>query len=357
MTLRIGLIGCGFIGRFHASNLKHLARTQAPLAYVAVCDRDLERAEAYARIGGCDIATNDAYQLIESRDVDALYVCTETSEHPALVVAAAAAGKHVFCEKPLAKTYAEAKAMFDAVEAAGVTHQVGLVLRFSPVYRVLEDLMADPSLGRPLAVQMRDDQFFPTRGHYASAWRGDVAKAGGGTLIEHSIHDVDLLTRLFGPVNRVRCQTRFTSGHPGIEDVASVSFEHPDGLTSQLLSVWHAMDDRPSTRRIEVFFERGWLMTEHDYFGSVTVQRGRGDPVEIPREQVLQRFLALERLDADGYDERSVGALGDQRFMEAARAGRPALPSFREAVAAHRVVDACYRSARLQHDVTVADVG
>src|SRR5262249_4763548 len=150
----------------------------------------------------------------------------ETSEHLALVTAAAKAGKHVFCEKPLAKNYADAKRMFDAVDTAGVVHQVGLVMRFSPVFRVLEDLIGDSTLRAPLSVILRDDQFFPTRGHYASSWRGDVAKAGGGTLIEHSIHDIDLLLRLFGPIVRVRCETRVTSGHFGIEDVASATLVH-----------------------------------------------------------------------------------------------------------------------------------
>jgi predicted dehydrogenase len=357
MTLRVGLIGCGFIGRFHAANLKHLARRQAPLAYTAVCDTSLERAEAFARICGCETVTTDARELIESPHLDAIYVCTETVGHPELVEAAARAGKHVFCEKPLAKNYRDAARMLAAVEAAGVTHQVGLVLRFAPVFRVLEDLIADPELGRPLAVVMRDDQFFPTRGHYASAWRGDVAKAGGGTLIEHSIHDVDLLGRLFGPIERVRCETRVTSGHADVEDVAAATFTHAGGHTTQLLSVWHAIDDRPSTRRLEVFFERGWFMTEDDYFGAIAVQRARGAVTRLERDEVFARFLALEGLDPANEDERSIGGLGDRRFMEAALAGRAALPSFREAVVAHRVVDACYRSAREARDVRADEIG
>lgn len=353
MPLRIGLIGCGFIGRFHAANLRHLQKLQAPIAYTAVCDRSAERAQAFAKIAGCETITTDARVLIESDALDAIYICTETAEHPALVEAAARAGKHVFCEKPLAKNHADAKRMLEAVEKAGVTHQVGLVLRFSPVYRVLEDLMHDTDLGALLAVQMRDDQFFPDRAHYASAWRGDVERAGGGTLIEHSIHDVDLLARLVGPIESVTCSARYTSGHEGIEDVAMATFTHRNGVTSQLASVWHALDDRPSTRRLEAFFERGWFMTEHDYFGTVTVQRHKGDPTTLSADEVLTRFMDLEGLDTDDHDLRSLGALGDQRFTEAARAARPAHPSFREAVSAHAVVDACYQAARdgARHEV------
>ncbi|NJN53010.1 MAG: Gfo/Idh/MocA family oxidoreductase [Gammaproteobacteria bacterium] len=353
MTLRIGLIGCGFIGRFHASNLRHLVKHQAPIAYQAVCDHSLERARAFAQIAGCETVTTDAQALIESDALDALYICTETSGHPQLVEAAALAGKHVFCEKPLAKNYHDALRMLQAVENAGVTHQVGLVLRFSPVYRVLEDLMKDPDLGPMLAVQLRDDQFFPTRGHYASAWRGDVEKAGGGTLIEHSIHDVDLLSRLVGPIERTSCTTRFTSGHKGIEDIAMASLQHAGGVTTHLASVWHGLNDRSSTRRLEIFFERGWFMTEHDYFGSLTMQRDRGEPVVLSPDEVLNRFMALEGLHQGDHDLRSLTALGDRRFCEAARAGSAAMPSFHEAVAAHRVVEACYRSAR---DAQTVDV-
>lgn len=356
MTLRIGLIGCGFIGRFHASNLRHLIKHQAPLAYVAVCDHSLERAEAFARIAGCETVTTNAQELIESDAIDALYICTETSGHPALVEAAARAGKHVFCEKPLAMNYRDARGMLEAVERAGITHQVGLVLRFSPVYRVLEDLMSDPNLGTMLAVQMRDDQFFPTRGHYASAWRGDVERAGGGTLIEHSIHDIDLLARLIGPIEHASCTTRITSGHVGIEDIATAALRHANGVTTQLVSVWHGMNDRASTRRMEIFFERGWFMTEHDYFGTVTMQRESGQPVTLSSDDVLNRFMALESLESRDHDLRSIGALGDQRFVHAAGQGTRAHPSFHEAVSAHRVVEACYRSARDRREIAIAEV-
>jgi predicted dehydrogenase len=356
MPLRIGLIGCGFIGRFHASNLRHLIKHQAPIAYQAVCDRSRARAESFARIAGCETITTDANELIESDVLDALYICTETAGHPELVVAAARAGKHVFCEKPLAKNYADAVRMLAAVEAAGVTHQVGLVLRFSPVYRVLEDLMADPALGALLAVQMRDDQFFPTRGHYASGWRGDVELAGGGTLIEHSIHDIDLLARLIGPITTASCTLQFTSGHKGIEDVAMAMLTHENGVSTQLASVWHGLDDRPSTRRLEIFFERGWFMTEHDYFGTVTMQRAKGAPTTLSADEVMTRFMQLEGLAEGDHDLRSLGGLGDRRFIEAARARRRAMPSFHEAVAAHRVVAACYMSAAEARPVPVSQI-
>ena len=357
MSLRVGVIGCGFIGKFHSRNLKDLAKSNAMnMQVTATCDRHLERAREFARILGAKHATDRADELIADPALDVLYVCTETSAHPDFVERAAAAGKHVFCEKPLAKSYRDARRMLDAVTAAGVVHQVGLVLRFSPVFGVLEQLMRSDSLGPLLSAHMRGDQFFPIRGHYASSWRGDVERAGGGALIEHSIHDVDLFIRLFGDIQRVRCHTRETTGHRGIEDVAMVTFQHQGGHQTTLTSVWHAMDERASTRRTEIFFERGYFATDHDYFGTITYQLDKGAPVTLTHDEVIARFLDIEGLAPEDTDLRMLGGLSDRRFLEAVQRNEPAFPSFVEAVEAHRVVDACYESARRGAEVDVAEI-
>src|SRR2546426_11198632 len=99
-----------------------------------------------------------------------------------------------------------------------VPHQVGLVLRTAPVFAAMEHRMRSDAYGRTMTVVLRDDQFFPIRGHYASAWRSDVDVAGGGTLIEHSIHDLDLFRRLCGDPAAVTRRTASFFAHPGIED-------------------------------------------------------------------------------------------------------------------------------------------
>ena len=361
MTFGVGLIGCGFIGRFHARNIRDIVRAGANIGphdvdYHAVCDRKADRAEAFAKAAGCEVATTDPLEVIHSSKVDAVYICTETLEHVDLVIAAAKAGKHVFCEKPLATNLADARRMQAAVEAAGITNQVGLVLRFSPVFRVIEDLMQQDNLGALLAIQLRDDQYFPVRGQYASSWRGDVKRAGGGTLIEHSIHDVDLIARLAGPIDHVRCRTRFISGHTGVEDTAIITFEHSGGHSTQLSSIWHSMDDRQSTRRIEIFFEGGYIATEHDYFGSVVYQGRSGEPITLSADDVLSRYMNLEGLDPVDYDLRTLGGICDRAFIEAAIAKRSAHPSFADAVLAHEIVEACYRSAAERRDVALAEI-
>ena len=349
MTLKVGLIGCGHIGSFHARNINDVqSRGLADIEYLAVCDRNLARAESFAAIAGCPVASDRAEDVIEL--CDAIYVCTETVEHRALVLAAARAGRHVFCEKPLACDLDTATAMTRAVESAGITHQVGLVLHFSPVYRVLADQLA-AGAGPVLSVHLRDDQCFPIGGSYGSDWRGDVSRAGGGTLLEHSIHDIDLLRRLLGDIERVHCHTRNTAGYPGIENVAQVTFRHTSGVCSTLTSVWHNVPSRPSSRHLEVFCADQRIETHHDYFGSISLERGDGPAVTLSNDQVLAHYLAQEGLEPRHEDLRGLAGLSDRRFLLAAASGQPARPDFRDALAAHRIVDACYRSAAEEREI------
>ncbi|GIW13069.1 MAG: inositol 2-dehydrogenase [Tepidiforma sp.] len=351
----VGLIGCGHIGRFHSRNLRGAIRSGVVEArYAAVCDRDRSRAEAFAAITGAELVTDDAAELLAFPGLTAVYICTETAEHPALVEAAAERGLDIFCEKPLARTLGEVERMVEAVERAGVVHQVGLVLRYSPVLTVLAELMRDPGLGPLLTAHLRDDQFFPVRGHYRSTWRGSFERAGGGTLIEHSIHDVDVFRWLFGEVTAVRCHTReATPGHAGVEDVALVTFQHEGGHQTTLSSVWHGLDDRPSTRYLEVFFEGGYFATEHDFLGPIRVQ-GRSGPVrEMSAEEVFERYVELAGLDGRGAELARAGMLEDVAFLQCAASRRAAFPDFGTALAAHRVVDACYRSAAEAREIAL----
>ena len=343
----VGLIGCGHIGRFHSRNLRGSLRSElVPGEYAAVCDRDPERAEGFARITGSRLSSSNPGEVLEMAGLNSIYICTETAEHPALVIEAARRGLNVFCEKPLARTVAEVRAMVAAVEEAGVVNQVGLVLRYSPVYTVMKDLMSEPGLGPLLTAHLRDDQFFPIRGHYGSSWRGSFERAGGGTLIEHSIHDVDLFRWLFGDITAVRCHTRNTTGHEGVEDVAIATFQHSGGHQTSLSSVWHALDDRPSTRHLEVFYEGGYFAADHDFIGPIRYQERSGPVKELSADEVFERYVALAGLEGAEADLARAGMLEDYAFLRCVNEGRKAHPDFRTALAAHEVVDACYRSAR-----------
>ena len=319
---RIGFLGAGLIATYHSKSLR---RSGVEVVRAGVFDPDTDRAAAFAAASG--------HTLVDTEDevlatCDAVYVCTWTSEHPRLVTAAADKGLHVFCEKPLAFDAETAVRMADAVTAAGVVHQVGLVLRHSPAFLRARELVADPAAGRVLTVVVRDDQFIPIQGHYASTWRSDPARAGAGTLLEHSIHDVDMLRFLVGEVATVNGQVAHHHGIDGIEDVTSALLRFESGATGTLTSVWHDNLARPSLRRVEIFCERRHVVIDgDDWFGPVTWTDSDG---------------TTGVFDATGLPFTNP----DGEFVRAVTDGRTASPGFGHAVAAHRIVDAIYRSAR-----------
>ncbi|MEY2476999.1 MAG: hypothetical protein QOG87_2314 [Actinomycetota bacterium] len=344
MTIRVAIVGCGWIGAVHSRALRGLIRGElVDAAVVAACDADLDRAVTFARAHDADVATTDP--AVAMAEADAVWVCTPTSSHRALVEHAAGAGLAVFCEKPLAPTLVDVVAMTDVVAAAGVPAQVGLVMRAEAPIAALQRLVTEGAMGRPMAAAYRDDQFFPNQGRYASTWRADVAVAGGGTLIEHSIHDLDVLAWVLGPITDVTCRTSNYAGHEGVEDVAVCTFTHTSGATSSLVSVWHQVMTRPSLRRIEVFCERALLWLDDDGGGPVHVEQTSGThDVEARTAATWIDALAVP-------DEYRVAlapyAAADLDFLDAVASGRPPQPSFEVALAAHRVADAAYRSAAL----------
>lgn len=344
MTIRVALIGCGFIGRFHSAAIRAVAnRGLLDVEYVAVCDENAERARSFAVVTGAEAVT-DATEVIDSPDIDAVYVCVPTAYHKELVLRAASRGKHIFCEKPLATNLADVEEMVAAVDAAQVKAAVGLVLRHSPILTVLRDLTEDATLGRLMTVVFRDDQFFPITGQYASDWRKDVAVAGAGTLLEHSIHDVDLLHWLAGPVRGVRGTTRNFAGHDGIEDLVVASLDFESGAQGSLTSIWHSVVGRPSTRLIELFFEKGFFHVDHDYLGPIHLQTHALNAEIIPEEEVQRRYLEKLGLAAGVFGGMLRYSLEDYLFLKALTEDRAPFPDFHTALEAHKVVDAIYRS-------------
>ncbi len=327
MTLRIGILGCGLIGNFHARSLQ---RVSDRATITLVFDIDEDRATAFASEFGADVAPS-AEALVDA--VDVVYVCTWTSAHDALVALASEAGKPVFCEKPLSVDLDAATALTERVDATGVTNQVGLILRRSPAMRWVAQRLASGVDGPVMSIIFRDDQFLPTQGHYASTWRGDKALAGSGALLEHSIHDIDLIDWWIGPIRRVTAMTAFHHGLDGIEDQATVTLQGDAGAIATLISVWHDVMVRPSLRRIEIFCRRGMLTVEGDWLGPVSWQSDDGSGT-------LEGPALVDAVRGDGVSQNP-----DREFIDAVLAGTAAHPDVHTALTAHRIADAAYRSA------------
>jgi predicted dehydrogenase len=342
MTLKVGIVGCGFIGTVHSFALGALVKAGlVDAAVVSTFDVDPQRAARLAEPHGAR-ATDSVAEVLDA--VDAVWICTWTAEHRAVVAPAADRGLAVFCEKPLAPSLPECREVAGLLQR--VPHQVGLVLRHAPVFAAAAAEVASGRHGRPLAAFMRDDQYFPIQGQYASEWRADVAKAGGGTLIEHSIHDVDVLGWILGAPDWVRADVANRFGHPGIDDVATLTLGYDDGTEATLLSVWHQVLSRTSNRRLEVFCDDALLWADDDHLGPLHIETSAGVS-EVRGE--LPEWAA--RLDVPEEFRGPIVqyARPSKAFLDALSAPPgeriKGWPDAGTALSAHRVVDAAYRSA------------
>jgi predicted dehydrogenase len=328
MSIRVGFLGAGFIAHVHAS----LLRSCAVVSWAGVYDTDRSRAEAFAAKTGATVC-GDEHEVMAG--CDAVFICTWTSEHPRLVELAAEKGLAIFCEKPLATDLAGATRMAETVRRAGVVNQVGLVLRFSPAFCWLRSLIADPSSGRVMSVVFRDDQYIPLQGMYDSTWRGDVSRAGAGTLLEHSIHDIDIIESLVGPIAGVSGLSAEFHGITGIEDAVNLSLSLANGAVGSLVSVWHDILERESSRYVEVICENLWCsIATDDWWG----------PVRWQRTGETAGSLEGGELGEKVWNAGLAPVNPDEGFLDAVGRGRTGQPDFESALRAHTVVDAAYRS-------------
>lgn len=356
MRPRIGVIGAGVMGTTHGKSIHFCLKSGLIDGdLVGIAEEDDARRAAFAAASGATLVTASADELIASPEINTVYICTPTFNHVDLATKTLGRGKALFCEKPLAFNAADAAIMRDAAVASGVTHQVGLVMRFSPVIAVTRDLINDPTSGPPMTCTMVDDQFFPIQGHYASTWRGDVAKVGAGTLLEHAIHDIDILISYFGKVSRVYGVTRHFFEKEGVEDVSSAVIEFEGGAIVNHTSIWHNLLHRGSSRRMNVAcMNAQYSWEDDDYAGAIRCETNTtGGRRDIPSEEVIARFIegfpvTDERLKEAviPHDLGQAYLLEDYTFLKAVSEDRASWLDFEVALYAHQVVDAIYLSAR-----------
>lgn len=356
-TVRIGMIGAGIIGGTHSAVLHQICQAlPARVELVAVADPLEESRELFRSLYGYRQAFDDSRAVLEHPDINTLFVCVPTNLHAEIVHAAASRGLHLFCEKPLAMSFAEGAEMVAAVERAGVKAQIGLVLRYSAVYTVMRSLLLDPAAGAPVAVVFRDDQCFPIRGLHFSAWRADRTQTAGGTLVEHGVHDLDLLSWFFGPPVRLRAWEKNRAGHRGVEDYVAVELEFADGLRAQLINLWHDVVQRHSNRRLEIFCQKAFIATNHDMAGALTCQFGDGAETRMAEEEVLRRY----RNEAGTVPEALSSLMGvaylmqDLAFVDALLDDRDPHPGMRVGLEAQRLAEAVYHAARTGEEIALA---
>ena len=209
-TVNVGLIGAGFMGKAHS-----LAYASMPMFFwpppcvprrrmLAEVDAGLAR-DAAARFG-FETSTGDWRELVESDDIDLVDISVPNDAHAEIAIAAAHAGKHIICEKPLARTLEETRAMYEAVSAAGVVNMVAFSYRRTPAVAYAQQLIASGALGRIRNFRGTYLQDWSNDPDLPLSWRFQRAVAGSGALGDIATHVIDIARYLVGEIVGVSAQ-------------------------------------------------------------------------------------------------------------------------------------------------------
>lgn len=224
--MRVAIIGTGFMGKVHAEAWTHTDARVA--AFVGTTGAG---GEALAHAYGVPFATT--LEAV-ARHVDIVDICTPTHLHADFCLRAAASGKQVICEKPLALTVAEGQRMIQACRSAGVRLLVAHVVRFFPEYRMAREVVARGDIGEPAVLRLSRCTFRPRK---ADNWYADPARSGG-MILDLMVHDFDYARWVAGDVVRVFAKAAQTSARPRETDHALAILTHRDGAVSHLEGSW-----------------------------------------------------------------------------------------------------------------------
>jgi predicted dehydrogenase len=367
-ALNIGLVGYGFMGRTHSNAFR-----QAPLFFdlpyepvlKGICARNAERAKTFAANWGYESIESDWRTLVERKDIDLIDIASPNDTHAEIAIAAARAGKMVTCEKPLARTSAEAEGMVAAVESAGVPNSVWYNYRRVPAVVLLKNLIDEGKLGRIFhyrAKFLQDwtiSQDLPQGGE--GLWRLDVAVAGSGVTGDLLAHCIDTAMWLNGPIADVTAMTEtFVKQRKhnltgkvepvGIDDACAFLSRFRNGSLATFESTRYARGHK-ALYTLEINGEHASAAWDlHDlhrleWFDHRDEGRVRGwRTVHITDgDHPYMNHWWVPGLQI-GYEHTFIHQFAD--FCQAAAEGKSASPTFREGLATDYVTDAVLRSAK-----------
>jgi predicted dehydrogenase len=209
--IRIGLLGYGFIGQVHTLAYRLLPMIYDPfpanVRLAGVCAASEASTQKGIEQGGYEFGTTDWRELVERDDVDVIDCCTPNFLHKEMLIAAMRAGKHVYCDKPLAMNLSEAQDIVAVARETGVQHQMTFQYRFVPAMMRARQLVEEGFLGRVFsfrAAYLHAGYIDPSR---PISWRLDAARGGGGALFDLGAHVLDLIRFLLGEYDSVHALT------------------------------------------------------------------------------------------------------------------------------------------------------
>ena len=277
--INVGIIGAGRIGRLHAEQLAY----RIPQAdVVAVSDIVLEAAQRCAADFGIPTATQDHRDIMDNPDIEAVVVCSSTDSHAQMIEEAAAAGKHIFCEKPIALDLARIQEALAAVEKAGVKLQIGFNRRFDANHVRVRRAVEQGEIGEPhlLHIISRDPSPPPI----------EYIKVSGGIFLDMTIHDFDMARFLIGSeVEEIYAAGGVlvdpAIGEAGDIDTTVITLRFENGVIGTIDNSRRAAYGYD--QRVEVFGSKGTIRTENSYPNAAII----AGPETVHRDLPLNFFV------------------------------------------------------------------
>jgi predicted dehydrogenase len=366
--LNVGLIGCGFMGRTH-SNAHRKVANFFDLEYrpvlKAICDFNSEKAAAHAARWGFETVETDYRKLLARKDIDLVDICLPNNLHAEVAIAAAKAGKMIICEKPLARDGREAEPMVKAVEKAGVPNLVSFNYRRIPAVTLAKQLIDEGRLGRIFHYRAKFLQDWtiskdlPQGGD--ALWRLDVKAAGSGVTGDLLAHCIDTALWLNGSIDKVTAMTEtFVKERKhqltgkvekvGIDDACAFLCRFANGSLATFESTRYARGHK-ALYTFEINGEHASIFWDlHDLH--------RLQWFDHRDQGILRGWRSIHVTDGDhpymkawwvpglqiGFEHSFVHQLAD--FLNGVACGKPAGPTFRDALETQYVCDAVLKSAR-----------
>lgn len=305
-TIRWGIVGCGDVCEVKSGPGFQKARNSA---LVAVMRRNGELAADFARRHGVPRWYDDAAALIADPEVDAVYVATPPSSHKEYTLLAAAAGKPVYVEKPMAPTQADCLEMIEACKAAGVPLWVGYYRRRLPKFVQIQELLAAGVIGDVRNVTIRLRQPVAAQLHRPGEamdpaslpWRVNPAIAGAGLFLDLAAHMLDIVDLLVGPIRAVAGYANNQGGHYPAEDIVTGSFAFETGALGTGSWFFTAADRLDWTELEGPLGRIGYVCFDASPIQLTTADGVREIPVSQP-EHVHQPLIQtiVDELNGDG---------------------------------------------------------
>ena len=364
----IGMIGYGFMGRAHSnaySQVNHFFDLPYQPVLKAVCARDKDKAQAFAQQWGYESVETDWKKLLARKDIDAVDICTPNNLHKEIAIAAAQAGKAILCEKPLAMNSAEGEEMCRAVEKAGVANIVWYNYRRVPAVTFAKQIIDSGKLGKIFHYRANFLQDWtisadlPQGG--TALWRLDVAAAGSGVTGDLLAHCIDTAIWLNGGIANVTAMTEtFIKERKhnltgkvekvGIDDACAFLCRFENGSLGLFESTRYARGHK-ALYTLEINGEKASIRWDlHDLH--------RLQYFDHRDEGPLRGWRSIHVTDGDhpymgkwwvpglavGYDSSFVHQVAD--FLVGLDTGKPAGPTFRDALETQKICDAVLASAK-----------